>query len=604
MIFKSLVEYYERLAAQGKVPAFGLTQEKIGYCILLDRDGKVRDVIGLFDPNDKKSKWIMLTVPASFKRSGTAPPPFFLWDKMAFVLGVEHKKDSDVPTLNARSHAVFKALHLERLANTTDEGLVALRKFIEEWIPDQWQQCELLVKHGSAIFSANVVFRIDGEQQYIHERPAAQELIKRYSATDDSPLGVCLVSGETRPIVRLHPAIKGVWGAQSSGASIVSFNLDAFDSYGKDRGANAPVSVHAAFAYTTVLNYLLLLRDPRHRQCVQIGDASVVFWAEAKNPEEQEAAEDFFSCAFEPPYNDPSAVAKLQSALDLVAEGRGISDLNALLDPASRIFVLGLSPNASRLSVRFWFTERLDVFTKRLADHYNDLSITPAPWKTPPNQWRLLSSIAAQDKTENISSWLAGSLVRSILSGQHYPRSLSSSIISRIRSDGQVTGVRVAICKAALARNRRLDPKNNPTEVPVSFDPDNRQPGYLLGRLFAVLESIQEVALGEVNSSIKDRYYASASAVPQRVFRLLLNGVVHHVSRGKKGPKRNLIISLDLKMREILFLMDDNFPAALSVEQQSWFALGYYQQYQLRFNSSTKKDDAENSPEEDTENEQ
>ena len=603
MIFKSLVEYHERLAAQGKVPAFGLTQEKIGYCILLDRHGKVQDIISLSDPSDKKSKWVMLTVPASFKRPGTAPPPFFLWDKTAFVLGVEHKKDSDVPTLNARSHGVFKALHLERLADATDDGLVALRKFIEEWIPDQWQQCKAIVKHGAAIFGANIVFRLDGEQEYIHERAAAQALIKRYSATDDSPLGLCLVSGETRPIARLHPAIKGVWGAQSSGASIVSFNLDAFDSYGKDRGANAPVSVHAAFAYTTALNYLLL-RDPHHRQCVQIGDASVVFWAEAKNQEEQEAAEDFFSCALEPPYNDPSAVAKLQSALDLVAEGRGINDLNALLDPASRIFVLGLSPNASRLSVRFWFTERLDVFTKRLADYYNDLSIKPAPWKTQPNQWRLLSSIAAHDKTENISPWLAGSLARSILSGQCYPRSLSSSIISRIRSDGQVTGMRVAICKAALSRNRRLEPKNNPTEVPVSFDPDNREPGYLFGRLFAMLESIQEVALGEVNSSIKDRYYASASAVPQRVFRLLLNGVVHHVSRGRKGPKRNLILSLDQKMREIVFLINGNFPRSLSVEQQSWFALGYYHQYQVRFNSSTKKDDAENSPDEDTENEQ
>jgi CRISPR-associated protein Csd1 len=601
MIFKSLVEYYERLAAQGKVPAFGLTQEKIGYCVLLDRDGKLQDIVSLSNPSDKKSKWTMLTVPASFKRPGIAPLPFFLWDKTAFVLGVEHKKDSDVPTLNARSHRVFKALHLERLADATDEGLVALRKFIEEWIPDQWQQCEPVVKHGSAIFGANIVFRLDGEHEYIHERAAAQELIKRYSAIDDSPLGQCLVSGETRPIARLHPAIKGVWGAQSAGASLVSFNLDAFDSYGKDRGANAPISVHAAFAYTTVLNYLLL-RDPHHRQCVQIGDASVVFWAEAKNQEQQKAAEDFFSDAFEPPYSDPVAIAKLKSALDAVSEGRALSDLNALLDPSSRIFVLGLSPNASRLSVRFWFTERLDVFTKRLADHYNDLLVEPTPWKTPPNQWRLMSSIAAQDKTENISSWLAGSLARSILSGQGYPHALSSSVITRIRSDGRVTGMRVAICKAALSRNHRLNPKDNPTEVPVSFDPEKREPGYLFGRLFAVLENIQEVALGEVNSSIKDRYYASASAVPQRVFPLLLKGVVHHISRGRKGKKRNLILSLERRMREIVLLINSNFPRSLSVEQQSWFALGYYHQYQECFSSSTKKAEAEDITDEDTEN--
>lgn len=603
MILKSLVDYYERLAAQGKVPPFGLTQEKIGYCILLDRDGKVRDVIGLFDPNDKKSKWIMLTVPASFKRSGTAPPPFFLWDKTAFVLGVEHKKDSDVPTLNARSHGVFKSLHLERLADATDDGLVALRKFIEEWIPDQWQQCEPVVKHGSAIFGANIVFRLDGEQQYIHERAAAQELTKRYSATDDSPLGLCLVSGETRPIARLHPAIKGVWGAQSSGASIVSFNLDAFDSYGKDRGANAPVSVQAAFAYTTILNYLLL-RDSHHRQCVQIGDASVVFWAEAKDQEQQKAAEDLFLDALEPPYNDPAAVAKLKSALDAVSEGRGLKDLNALLDPASRIFVLGLSPNASRLSVRFWFTERLDVFTKRFAEHYQDLLIEPVPWKTPPNARWLLSSIAAQDKTENISSQLAGSFTRSILSGGRYPGSLLGSVISRIRADGKVTGIRVALCKAILTRNRRLDNQDNQKDVPVSLDPENKEPGYLFGRLFAVLESIQEAALGEVNASITDRYYASASAIPQQVFFLLLKGAKHHIARARKGPKRKLVFSLEWKMKEIIDLIAGNFPKSLSMEQQSWFAIGYYHQYQGRFGSTTKKDDAEDITDEDMENEQ
>jgi CRISPR-associated protein Csd1 len=199
---------------------------------------------------------------------------------------------------------------------------------------------------------------------------------------------------------------------------------------------------------------------------------------------------------------------------------------------------------------------------------------------------------------------MAGSLARSILSGQRYPRSLLGSVISRIRTDGKVTGVRVALCKAILARNIRLDNQDNQKEVPVSLDSENKEPGYLFGRLFAVLESIQEVALGEVNASITDRYYASASAIPEQVFFLLLKGAKHHIARARKGPKRKLVFSLEWKVKEIIDLIDGNFPKSLSMEQQSWFAIGYYHQYQGRFGSDPKTDEAEEITEEDTENTQ
>lgn len=592
MIFTSLVEYYERLAAQGKVPAFGSTQEKIGYSILLNREGEVQDVINLSNPTDNKSKWTMLTVPASFKRSGIAPPPFFLWDKTAFVLGVDQKAGADTPTLNARSWAVFKALHLDRLAGATDEGLVALRKFIEAWIPENWQGCEHIAKHAPAIFSANVVFRLDGEPGYIHERPAAQELVKHYSAADETTLGLCLVSGETRPIARLHPAIKGVWGAQTSGASIVSFNLDAFDSYGKDRGANAPVSVHAAFAYTTVLNHLLL-RDPHHRQCVQIGDASVVFWAEAKNQQQREAAESLFLSELEPPSSDSAESAKLKHALDAVLEGRALHDIDPNLDPASKIFVLGLSPNASRLSVRYWFSENLGVFTKRLAQHYNDLAIEPTPWRTTPAAWRLLSAIAAREKTENVPQQLAGSLMRAVLSGGRYPRTLLSAAIMRMRADGDISGLRVALCKAVLARDQRLGNGDIQEEVPVSLDRSNTMPGYLLGRLFSVLEGIQEAALHSASASIKDRYYGSASAMPAAVFPILMRGAQNHLSKAMKDPKgKGLAISLEKEVQQIIDGLGCEFPKTLRLEDQGRFAIGYYHQRNERFRSKAGKGDA------------
>lgn len=592
MIFASLVSYYERLASQNKVPAFGSTQEKIGYSIQLDHAGKIQDVSDLSDPADKKSKWQMLTVPSSFKRPGISPRPFFLWDKSAFVLGVEQKAGSEAATLNLKSHSAFKAFHLDRLSDATDEGLVALRNFIEAWVPAEWEKCACIVKHAPAIFSANIVFRLDGELGYVHERPAARELVARYSTTDDTAIGRCLVSGELRPIARLHPAIKGVYGAQSAGASLVSFNLDAFDSYDKERGGNAPVSVQAAFAYTTVLNHLLL-RDPHHRQCVQIADTSVVFWAEAKDQATQEAAENLFFSALEPPPSDSSEAAELKRALDAMSEGRALRDLTPQLDPTTRMFVLGLAPNASRLSVRYWFAESLDTFAKRLAQHYEDLVVEPIPWKTPPAAWRLLSAIAAQEKSENIPPQLAGSMMHAVLGGGRYPRTLLTAALMRMRADGQISGLRVALCKAVLTRDQRLDNKDNQQEVPVSLDRTNTAPGYLIGRLFSVLESIQEVALGNVSASIKDRYYGSASAMPAGVFPLLMRGAQNHLSKAMKDVKgKGLPILLEKEVQQIVDSLGCEFPKTLSLESQGRFAIGYYHQRSERFRTKASKDEA------------
>ncbi len=458
--------------------------------------------------------------------------------------------------------------------------------FIKNVLPTQptkdWSRCESLSR-----------FRLDGELGYLHERPAARELVARFSTTDDTVPGTCLVTGENRPIARLHPAIKGVRGAQSSGASLVSFNLTAFDSYGKDQGGNAPVSTHAAFAYTTVLNHLLQ-RDPHHRQCVQIGDASVVFWAEANDAEKQEAAETLFGLALDPPPNDNAETASLGYTLDAVSEGRAVRNLDPHLDPKTKIYVLGLSPNASRLSIRYWITGTLVEFAQRLSQHYHDLHIEPVPWRTPPNPWRLLSSIAALEKTENISPLLAGTVMRAVLTGGRYPRTLLSAAIVRMRADRQVTGLRVALCKAVLTRDQRLGDKENQQEIPVSLDRNNPVASYRLGRLFSVLESIQEAALGKVSATIRDRYYGSASAIPTQVFPLLMRGAQNHLSKAMKDKaKAGLAKSLEIEAGQIIDGLGNEFPKTLSLEDQGRFAIGYYHQRSERFRSKTGKDEAQ-----------
>ncbi len=577
MILTSLVENYERLVAEKLVPAFGSTQEKIGFCILLSRDGRIVDVSNLRDLDDKKAKWSMLTVPSSFKRSGISPPSFFLWDKSAFSLGLEIKAGETEPAVKVKSHAAFKALHKTRLADSVDDGLVALRLFLEQWKPEEWALCEPIRRHAPDIFNANVVFRLDGETQYLHDRPAARELVEQYSETEDAAIGQCLVTGKIGPVARVHPAIKGVPKAQTSGASIVSFQPSASKSYGKEQGANAPVSVYAAFAYTTVLNHLLM-RDAKHDQCVQVADTSVVFWAHAKDFEAQKAAEEMVSDTLDPqPTTDGQEVSKIGRLINALEKGRPLSDINPKLEKDTRMYVLGLAPNASRLSVRYWITDSLDRLMRHLVQHYQDLSIRPVPWKNEPGLWRILTAIAAREEKENIPPQLAGAVMRAVLSGGRYPQTLLSAALIRMRADGHITGLRVAICKAVLTRDLRLDPKNN-MEVPVSLDIKNSSTGYLLGRLFAILENIQTIALGNVNASITDRYFASASVAPQQVFHILVKLSEKHIARARKTSNKKLVFFLEDEMGEIICRLEKNFPKSLSIEDQSWFVIGYYQQ--------------------------
>ncbi|GAB3380522.1 hypothetical protein GCM10027514_19760 [Azotobacter armeniacus] len=404
-----------------------------------------------------------------------------------------------------------------------------------------------------------------------------------------------MVTGEVQPLARLHPAIKGVNGAQTAGASIVSFNLESFGSYGKSQGENAPVSEAAAFAYTTVLNHLLR-RDEHNRQRLQIGDASVVFWALAETAEASEQAELLFAELLDPPADDAGEAAKLRSVLEAVAAGRPLRELDPRLDGATRLFVLGLAPNASRLSIRFWQTGSLDFFARRLAEHYRDLHIEPLPWKAEPAIWRLLYATApsrdGRAKAEDIPPQLAGEMTRAILTGSRYPRSLLSNVIMRLRADGDISGVRVALCKAVLTRDLRQDVKGIDEEIPVSLDKEAGNPGYRLGRLFAVLEDAQRNALGTVNASIRDRYYGAASATPATIFPVLLRNTQNHLAKLRK-EKPGLAHTIEREIGEIVDGLASQFPRSLRLEDQGRFAIGYYHQSQARFTRNPAVDKAE-----------
>ena len=584
MILQSLDHYYYRLlsetdgAGKPKVPDYGFSEEKIGWIIVLSREGDWIDLKPHLT-TDKKPQPKLMNVPRAEKRTSGIKPNF-LWDKTAYTLGVNANPDKAAaktqPFLLAEdTFSAFRERHLELLQKEQDDGLRALYQFLVKWQPSRFQDTSVADKIN--MLDSNIVFQLDGARRYIHESERARILWAALLQNDDTETGLCLISGETAPIARLHPAIKGILGGQSSGGAIVSFNKESFESLGKEQGANAPISEQAAFTYTTVLNYLLR-RENRH--CLTIGDASTVFWAEAPDDSSAEAEESFFFDMMT--VTDGEENQKVFDILQQIAKGRPLKEIAPNLHADTRFYILGLAPNASRISIRFWLNTTFGQLAQNLAAHWQDLAIEPCPWQTPPSIWRLLIQTAPLGKTENISPVLAGEMTRAVINGTPYPMSLLSQLLARIRADGDANGLRIAMIKAILARKFR---KGLIKEgVPMSLDKESKNPAYLLGRMFAVLERIQYQALGDINAGIADRYYGSASAVPFSVFPRLLVGARHHLSRLRKD-KPGLAVNLDKDLGEIISALPQNYPRHFSIDEQGRFSIGYYQQKQSYFAS-------------------
>jgi len=574
-ILSSLVRAYERLP---DAPPYGFSSEKIGFIISLNEDGTVANVIDWREGEGKKARPRLMAVPQAVKRTAGISPNF-LWDKTSYVLGVTAGEGKRT----AEEHRAFVERHLEAIGDTADAGLRALRMFLENWHPDHFTE----PLWPEDMKDQNVVFTLESERRsetYLHDRPAARALWARLAEAGGDARGeICLVSGDDSAIARLHPSIKGVWGAQSSGAALVSFNLDAFTSYGHEQGANAPVSTAAAFAYTTALNRFLE-RDSGHR--MQIGDASTVFWADAANLDAARLSEALFASFYDG--NDTTAKEDEEKAvrervsvqLARIRQGQPLSQVDPALTEGVRFYILGLAPNAARISVRFFYADSFGALVTNYQRFIEDMRIEPPPREGYPPIWRYLQETAVLGKRENVPPNLAGELMRAILSGNRFPLTLLSAVLTRIRADGRIDALRASMLRGLLIRNFNR-------EVPVAFDPANENKGYLLGRLFAVYEQIQVAALGRnLNAGIRDKYYGSASAQPRKVFALLDSGAANHLSKiGKQKPGYR--VNLEKQVAAIMALMSpgaDPFPTTLAADEQALFGLGYYHQRNEFFN--------------------
>lgn len=566
MILQALNDYYQRRQRspnlQDRLPAFGLEEKEIPFVIEIDAEGRLVNLTDTRTLEGKKKIGQRFLVPQGIKKtSGVAAN--LLWDTAEYVLGVDTKGK---PERVVEQHAAFRA-RLEALPQDArdDAGILAILAFLSTIDLKQLES----MPTWADILAVNPVmtFRLHGDVELVCQRPAI--VAATAQTTDEPPDGTCLVSGNPMAIERLHPAIKGVWGAQTSGANIVSFNLDAFNSYGKSRGANAPLGKPATFAYTTALNHLLA-RDSRQR--IQVGDASTVFWAEQANDLET-ALPDLFG---EPPKDDPNRGTDALKVLYQAVQSGKFTHGSAL----DRFHVLGLAPNAARIAIRFWETESALDLAKRIARHFDDIKIARAPHDPEHlSLFRLLTSLAVQSKADNIPPNLGGEVMRAILQGIPYPAPLLNLAVQRCRAEQKPTYARAAVIKASL--NRVIRRTHNEKEFMVMLDPTNTHPAYLLGRLFAILEKIQEEASPGLNATIRDRYYGAASSTPVAVFTTLLRLHNHHLGKLSKGRA----VQMERLVGEIMSGLDD-FPRILTLPDQGRFALGYYHQRQAFFTKS------------------
>ncbi|MCU0797374.1 MAG: type I-C CRISPR-associated protein Cas8c/Csd1 [Akkermansiaceae bacterium] len=579
MILQSLNHLYRRLAEDpdNGLPTPGYSLQNITFCIVIREDGTVvqfldaRKSVIAIDKNGKERSSIVpieILVPGQSKSSGQGINPCTLWDNLTYLAGYpQPDRNTEKAEKNRiRAPKCFEGSrdHHVRLFAHQDvaSSHLAVARYFTRYTP-----VELLPFVESLPEDArkgNGVFQLSGETSYAHKGYRQIEQSES-DAPPDQP-NQCLVTGKNGPIARLHePKIKTF---DPKGSLLVSFNEAAYESYGKTgkeagQGRNSPVSDDATFAYCNALNWLLARKERRFR----IGDATAVFWTAEATP-----AEALFPALMSgvPDAEDQGTKQRVHDILEKIS--RGTLGTDELGDPNTEFFILGLSPNASRLSVRFWHTGTLRNLIGNLKLHLNQLELvrqwdetnSKNPEPVRPSSYQLLRQTARD--ADGIPPLLGGALMRSILLGAAYPSSLITAVQNRIRAERDVSYLKAAILKAWLIRN-------NNQNITTMLDETNTNPGYRLGRLFAVLEKAQQDALPGINSTIRDRFYASASATPRAVFGRLLRTYQHHL--GKLDEK--LKGYREKQTQEILAALRD-FPAHLNLENQAQFALGYYHQ--------------------------
>lgn len=574
MILQALTRYYEALLKRGDIAPLGWSKTKISFALCLDKDGHVTQVIPTMEPVEMGKKTVLRpqekNLPAGEDRSSNVAANF-LWDNSGYILGIDQKGK---PERSKKYFSEAKALHHAVLDGVNSPTSSAILAFFDAWQPERAAEHPALASQLQAITSGgNLLFRVDGV--YPQEDTAICDAWQQYWERTDknAKLMQCLVTGQYhQEIARTHPKIKGDPrdGFQTMGNTLVSFNNDSESSYGQEQSYNAPVGKYAAFAYTAALNHLLADRNN-----VQIiGDTTVVCWAEGAEPVYQDLFMSFVSGSLPPAISDND----LRAALKRLAMGLPCDDLG--VDPNRTFYVLGLAPNAARLSVRFFLRDSFGKLMQNVNAHYERLEIVKPTYEKREvlSLWALLrETVNLNSKDKSPSPAMVGAAARAIFSGGLYPVSLLEAAMLRIRAERNITWGRAAIIKAYYLKNPHTD---CPKEVlTVSLNETSTNIPYTLGRLFSVYEAVQQAANPGINTTIKDKFFNSAAAMPASIFPVLNSLYQKHLRKLENGQR----IYFDKQVSALKNVLHEDYPARMTLAQQGSFDLGYYHQTQKRY---------------------
>ena len=585
MILQALTQYYEDLLRLGKINRPGWSKQKLNYSLLLSEEGELLQLLHLQQEVQRGNKTVLgpqeMWVPSPVKRSSGIRPNF-LCDTSSYLLGVDGKGKAD---RSIDCFAASKALHLQLLREVDSPIARAIVRFFEHWDPSQAASHPALQEDWEELLKGgNLTFSLD--KQFAALDPAIADAWTQHyedSSADAEPIR-CLVTGQTGTLARLHPSIKGVAGAQSSGASLVSFNAPAFCSFEHEQGANAPVSDYAAFAYTTALNTLLADRNRVSR----VGDTTILCWAAGGESAYQDC---FLMSIFDDSYTENDIL----NTLHHLSKGESIQWDDTRLSPDTRFYVLGLAPNAARLSVRFFWQNSFGALARNLERHYQRLEIIRPSFDKFPTLpiWRLVLETVRKappgGRTPEPHPRLAGDLLLAVLNDTLYPATLLNGVELRIRAERSVSRGQAAILKAYYTKYLEQFQPDSPMKeaLTVELNEQTNYLPYLLGRLFAVLEGLQQSANPGINTTIKDRYFNSASATPAIVFPQLINLAQKHLNKLDGG----LAVYYDKQITELSSRITQTLPTRMSLAEQSAFQLGYYHETQRRYTAKTNKEE-------------
>ncbi|KQN97862.1 type I-C CRISPR-associated protein Cas8c/Csd1 [Paenibacillus sp. Leaf72] len=610
MIIQALYERYEQLVRnpKSKISPMYSSMGKISFVLVISATGELLNIVDMREVDGKRRKASAINIPEQGSRS-SGIKPFFLSDKPEYLLG--YHTISDVANASAtdakkvvdarRKYEACVELHHNILQNLEDSGAKAILAFFSHWNIETVREHPKLQNFIADLdkgLDCNMVFRLDEDADgYLHEREAIKTCWIRYMESEKASselIGQCLITGkEGEPIAQTHEIkIKGVRGAQSSGAALVSFNVDSFLSYGKKQSFNAPVSKTAAFGYTTALNHML---ESDTNTITGIGDMTVVFWAGASPFGED--MERIVVNAFTQNRTialENKATDQIMDVIKRVQQGKKLTE-NMLSIKETPFYILGLSPNMARISVRMFWQGHFGQMLENINAHSTDMDIvglkdyraeTPSIYRIMEETRRVSSE--GKKVGEGPPPGLGGAVLRAIVQGNAYPHALYMSIVNRIRVDGIVNQLRVAIIKAYWSRYARL---NNNLQLEgalsVSINEESQDVGYRLGRVFAVLEKVQIESVGDnkLNATIKDKYFASAATRPLAVFTFLFKNLTnHHMKKMRSNGNGGLAVTYDILYQTILKGIYP-IPTTLNQQEQGLFILGYYHQKQQLFTS-------------------